>query len=92
MRKSLGAKTIVYPTPVFVVGSSTNGDNQRRDRRLGRYLLLTFRHACSFLRKATYTYKNIVERQAFTINIPSEDYAKEADYFGLASEQTRTSS
>jgi flavin reductase (DIM6/NTAB) family NADH-FMN oxidoreductase RutF len=37
------------------------------------------------LRKATYTYSNIVERKAFTVSIPSETYAKEADYFGITS-------
>jgi flavin reductase (DIM6/NTAB) family NADH-FMN oxidoreductase RutF len=37
------------------------------------------------LRKATYTYGNILERKAFTISIPSEAHVKEADYFGLVS-------
>ena len=37
------------------------------------------------LRKATYTYGNIVERKAFTISVPSESYAREADYIGTVS-------
>lgn len=37
------------------------------------------------LRKATYTYGNIMERKAFTVNIPSKNYVKETDYFGLVS-------
>lgn len=37
------------------------------------------------LRKVTYSYSNIVERKAFTISIPSENYAKEVDYFGIVS-------
>jgi flavin reductase (DIM6/NTAB) family NADH-FMN oxidoreductase RutF len=37
------------------------------------------------LRKATYTYGNIVAREAFTVSVPSEVYIKEADYFGMAS-------
>ena len=37
------------------------------------------------LRKATYTHGNVVSRRAFTINIPSEKYVKETDYFGIAS-------
>ena len=37
------------------------------------------------LRKATYSYGNIMEKKAFTINISSEKYAKEVDYFGMAS-------
>ena len=37
------------------------------------------------LRKATYTYGNIMNRKAFTVCLPSEDYAKHADYFGIIS-------
>ena len=37
------------------------------------------------LRKATYTYGNIVARKAFTVNIASEQYVTEADYFGIVS-------
>jgi flavin reductase (DIM6/NTAB) family NADH-FMN oxidoreductase RutF len=37
------------------------------------------------LRKATYTYDNLMARKAFTVSFPSEAYVKEADYFGMAS-------
>jgi len=37
------------------------------------------------LRKATYSHGNIVSRKAFTVNIPSEEQVREADYFGIAS-------
>jgi flavin reductase (DIM6/NTAB) family NADH-FMN oxidoreductase RutF len=37
------------------------------------------------LRKATYTYGNLLERKAFTISFPSKEFVKEADYFGLVS-------
>ena len=37
------------------------------------------------LRPATYTYGNLMARQAFTISIPPEGYVKEADYVGIAS-------
>lgn len=86
MKKSLGAKTIVYPAPVFAVGTY---DAQ------GKPNVMTAAWAglcCSkppcvavALRKATYTYDNIVQRKAFTISIPSEAHVKQADYFGLVS-------
>ena len=41
------------------------------------------------LRKATCTHGNILARRAFTISIPSEQYVKQADYFGLASGRER---
>jgi flavin reductase (DIM6/NTAB) family NADH-FMN oxidoreductase RutF len=37
------------------------------------------------LRKATYTYGNIVERKAFTISIPSAAHVQAVDHFGLVS-------
>jgi len=37
------------------------------------------------LRKATYTYGNLMERRAFTVSFPSEEYVRETDYFGLVS-------
>ncbi|TRZ87186.1 MAG: flavin reductase family protein [Methanosarcinales archaeon] len=37
------------------------------------------------LRKATYSHGNIVERKAFTVNVPSEKFVKEIDYFGTVS-------
>jgi len=90
MKKSLGAKTIVYPTPVFVVGTYDNA---------GKPNVMTAAWAgicCSVppcvavsLRKATYSYGNLVARKAFTINIPSEAHAREADYFGIASGKTQ---
>lgn len=86
MKKSLGPKTLVYPTPVFVVGTYD---------RNGKPNVMTAAWAgicCSrppcvavSLRSATYSHGNIVARKAFTISIPSEDYVKQADFFGLAS-------
>ncbi len=37
------------------------------------------------LREATLSYHNIKQTEAFTVNIPSEQYLKEADYVGLVS-------
>ena len=84
--KSLGARTLLYPTPVSVVGTY---DNEGKPNIMAAAWVGV---CCSkppciavSLRKATYTYGNIVERKAFTINIPSETYLKETDYVGIAS-------
>ena len=86
MKRSLGARTLVYPTPVFVIGSYDDA---------GKPNVMTAAWAgvcCSTppsiavsLRKATYTYGNLVKRRAFTVNVPSVDLIKETDYFGLTS-------
>lgn len=86
MKKSIGAKSIIYPTPVLVIGTYDSA---------GKANVMTAAWAgicCSSppcvavsLRKVTYTYGNVMERKAFTVNIPSETYLKEADYFGMVS-------
>jgi flavin reductase (DIM6/NTAB) family NADH-FMN oxidoreductase RutF len=86
MKKSLGAKTLIYPTPVLVIGTYDKS---------GKANVMTAAWAgicCSAptcigvsLRKATYTYGNIMGRKAYTVNVPSEDLVKQADYFGMVS-------
>lgn len=86
MKKSLGAKTIVYPTPVFVVGSyDSAGKPNVMTASWGGLCCSSPPCVAVAIRKATYSYGNIVDKKAFTINIPSESYVKEADYFGLVS-------
>ena len=79
----------MYPAPVLVVG--TYG-------KTGKPNVMTVSWAgicCSqppcvavALRKATYSHANILDRKAFTLSIPSEEYLKQADYFGLVSGRT----
>ena len=86
MKKSIGARTLVYPTPAFVIGTYD---------KEGKPNVMTAAWAgicCSkppcigvSLRKARYSYSNIVTRESFTVNVPSERYVREADYFGIAS-------
>ncbi|NCO83763.1 MAG: flavoredoxin [Nitrospirae bacterium CG_4_10_14_3_um_filter_44_29] len=86
MKKSFGPRTLIYPTPVWVIGTYD---------KAGKSNVMTIAWGglcCSkppcvaiSIRKATYTYGNIIERKAFTVNVPSEAYAKESDYFGMVS-------
>jgi len=86
MKKSLGAKPIVYPAPVLIVGSYDSS---------GRPNLMTAAWGgicCSdppcitvSLRESRYTFHNIMERKAFTVSVPSEEHAAEADYIGMVS-------
>jgi len=86
MKRSLGAKTLVYPTPVFVVGTYDKaGKPNVMTASWGGICCSQPPCVAVSLRKATYTHGTILERKAFTISIPSEKYVKEADYFGLVS-------
>ncbi|MBU0514286.1 MAG: flavin reductase family protein [Proteobacteria bacterium] len=85
-KKSLGARTLVFPAPAWVIGSYD---------RQGKPNVMTAAWGgicCSkppcvgvALRRATYTYGNLVDKRAFTVNVPSEKHLKETDYFGLVS-------
>lgn len=86
MKKSLGAKTIVFPIPVFIVGSyDKSGKPNAMAVAWGGISCSNPPSVSIALREATYTYGNIMERKAFTISIPSEKFIKEADYFGVVS-------
>ncbi len=89
MKRSIGAKTLVYPAPVLIVGTY---DSEKRPN----VMVVAWGGICCSqppcvavsLRKATYSYGSIVSRQAFTVNIASEAQVKEVDYLGLASGRT----
>lgn len=86
MKKSLGARTLVYPAPVFIVGTYDKaGKPNAAAVAWGGICCSKPPCVAISLRKATYSYGNIVEQEAFTVNIPSADYVREADYFGIAS-------
>jgi flavin reductase (DIM6/NTAB) family NADH-FMN oxidoreductase RutF len=86
MKKSLGAKTLVYPTPVLVVGTYDKaGKPNAMTAAWGGICCSQPPCVAVSLRKATATHGNIVARRAFTISIPSEKHVREADYLGMVS-------
>ena len=86
MIKSLWAKTLIYPAPVLVVGTyDKTGKPNVMTAAWGGICCSQPPCVAVSLRKVTASHANILERQAFTISIPSEKYIKEVDYFGLVS-------
>ncbi|MBI5576193.1 MAG: flavin reductase family protein [Deltaproteobacteria bacterium] len=86
MKKSFGPKTLVFPTPVWIVGTY---DKEGKPNAMAAAWggICCSRPPCVgvSLRKATYSYACIVERKAFTISVPSEAHSREADYIGIVS-------
>lgn len=86
MKKSFGAKTLIYPTPVWVIGTYD-------DEGKPNAMTIAWGGVCSSqppcvavsIRSATYTHGNIVTRKAFTVNVPSAAHVKIADYLGVVS-------
>lgn len=86
MKQSLGAQTLLFPTPVLMVGSYD---------KAGKPNLMTAAWGgicCSeppcitvSLRKARYSYDSILARKAFTVGIADEAHLTAADYAGIAS-------
>jgi flavin reductase (DIM6/NTAB) family NADH-FMN oxidoreductase RutF len=86
MKKSLGAKTLIYPAPVLVVGTyDKDGKADVTTVSWGGVCCSQPPCVAISLRRATLSYENIMARKAFTLSIPSEKHVKEADYFGLIS-------
>lgn len=86
MKKSFGARTLIYPTPVWLIGTY---DQEGRPNAA----TVAWCGVCSSdppavaisLRKSRYTYGNIQDRKAFTVNVATADLVVTADYCGMVS-------
>jgi flavin reductase (DIM6/NTAB) family NADH-FMN oxidoreductase RutF len=86
MKKSLGSRTLLYPTPVTVIGTY-DIDGKPNAATVAWAGIVCSQPPCVgiSLRKATYTYGAIMGRRAFTLSIPSEEFVSKVDYLGMAS-------
>lgn len=86
MKKSLGAKTLLFPTPVLIVGTYDQaGKPNLMNAAWGGICCSDPPCVSVSLRKARYSYDSIVEHKAFTVGIACEAKITEADYVGIAS-------
>ena len=80
---------MIYPAPVWVIGTY---DHEGKPNAM----TVAWGGVCSSvppcvavsIRKATHSHGSIMERKAFTVNVPSASQVKEADYYGLVSGKT----
>ena len=85
-KRSIGPRTLLYPHPDLIIG--TYGPGGRPDA-----MAAAWGGICSSrppavavsVQKTRQTYENLLKRREFTISIPSVDYIREADYFGIVS-------
>ena len=88
MKLFLPAQTISLPSPVLIIG--TYGSDGRPNIMTAAWGgIASSKPPCISvsLREATLSYHNIKQTEAFTVNIPSEKYLKEADFVGMVSER-----
>lgn len=86
MKVSIGAKPLIQPNPVFIVGSyDEKGNPNIMTVAWGGICCSRPPCAAVSLRKATHTYNNIKTGSAFSINVPSTAFVRQADYIGIYS-------
>lgn len=86
MKRSLGAKTILCPLPVLVVGTyDENGRPNIMTVSWGGICCSAPPCAAVSVRKNRHSFGGIVKNEAFTINVPSARQVREADYVGTYS-------
>ena len=86
MKQSLGARTLLFPTPVLMVGTY-DGEGKPNLMNAAWGGICSSQPPCVSvsLRKARHSYAAIVERKAFTVGIASEQWMAAADYVGIVS-------
>jgi len=86
MKRSLGAKPLLFPTPLVIVGSY---DDQGRPNAMAAAWagICCSKPPCITvsLRKATYTYASLMARQAYTAHVTDESHLTASDFLGMAS-------
>lgn len=86
MKRSFGAATLVYPMPIFLVGSYDAAGK-------ANIMAAAWSGICCSeppmlavsIRKSRWTHDAIIKRGAFTISIPSGELAAQTDFAGIAS-------
>ena len=86
-KRSLGPRTVLYPTPVMVVGTydEAGAPNIMTVAWGGIVCSVPPCISVSVRQKARHTFTGLMQRKAFTVSIPSIDYVAEADFAGMVS-------
>ena len=86
MKKDLKLRPLLFPTPVLVVATyDEKGAPNAMTAAWGGICCSDPFCVTVSLRKATYTYQSLIDRKAYTVNIPGKGYIVETDYIGIAS-------
>jgi len=86
MKKSIGINSMVFPSPVFVVG--TYDEDEKPDMITIAWAGIAASDPAAVViavRPTRYSHENIIKHKAFTVNLPTKKFIKEADYFGITS-------
>lgn len=85
-KRSIGPRTLLYPHPGLIIGTyDASGRPDAMTAAWGGICSSRPPSVAVSVQKARQTYANLVEQREFTISIPSTDYVREADFFGIVS-------
>ena len=81
----MGPQTLIYPMPTLLVGANVDGKPNFMAVAWGGIANSTPPMISVALQHHRYTNKGIKQNSAFSVNIPSTDLVREADYCGIVS-------
>src|SRR4030042_1245501 len=81
----LGPQTLIYPMPTFLVGANVDDKPNFMAVAWGGISNLSPPMISVAVRHQRHTSKGIKQNKTFSVNIPSVDLVKEADYCGIVS-------
>lgn len=84
MRKNFGVKAMLYPMPVFIIG--TYAEDGTPDAMNAAWGGISEENEISICISADHkTTKNLLSRGAFTVSMATADFVTECDYVGIVS-------
>ena len=84
MKQSLGAKTQIYPMPVFIIGTY-NDDGTPNAMNAAWGGIANENRIAICVDRSHKTAENVVKRKAFTVGIADADHIDGCDYVGIVS-------
>ncbi len=80
---TMGPTTMVYPMPALLIGANVDGKPNFMTAAWGGIANSDPPMAAVAIRPSRYTHKGVKQNMTFSVNIPSTDLAREADYCGI---------
>ena len=84
MKQSLGAKTQIYPMPVFIIGTY-NDDGTPNAMNAACVVISNDNSIAICVDRSHKTADNVVKRKAFTVGIADANHIDGCDYMGIVS-------
>ena len=82
---AMGPQTLIYPMPVLLIGSDVDGKPNFMVVAWGGIANGEPPVISVAIRRTRHTFKGIKQNSTFSVNIPSADMVREADYCGITS-------